>query len=125
MTITQRVFADIIPSGIPIRRPKGQMKPATDELPSFGPCKNLDFELEVAFITFPGKPMGESISTAEAEKFIFGMVLFNDWSARDIQKWEYVPLGLRFHFGQASNGPKVRGAKNQNHFGDDKRDGLR
>ena len=85
--------SSIIASGIPIHRPKGQMKPPTQEVPSFGPCKNLDFELEVAFITFPGKPLGESISTAEAEKYIFGMVLFNDWSARDVQSWEYVPLG--------------------------------
>ncbi len=85
--------SSIIPSGVPIRRPKGQFKSPDMEAPAFGPCKNLDFELEVAFITFPGKPMGESISTAEAEHFIFGMTLFNDWSARDIQSWEYVPLG--------------------------------
>ncbi|HEX4887596.1 MAG TPA: fumarylacetoacetase [Luteibaculaceae bacterium] len=85
--------SSIIPSGVPIRRPKGQFKPADAEAPSFGPCRNLDFELEVAFITFPGKPLGESISTAEAEHYIFGLTLFNDWSARDIQSWEYVPLG--------------------------------
>ncbi|MES2630077.1 MAG: fumarylacetoacetase, partial [Bacteroidota bacterium] len=85
--------SSIIPSGIPVRRPKGQFKSADMEKPAFGPCKNLDFELEVAFVTYPGKPMGESISTAEAENYIFGMVLFNDWSARDIQSWEYVPLG--------------------------------
>ena len=53
----------------------------------------MDFELETGFITFDGKPLGQSISTTEAEEFIFGMVLFNDWSARDIQTWEYVPLG--------------------------------
>ena len=53
----------------------------------------MDFELEMAFVTFDGKPLGDSITTAEAEEFIFGMMLFNDWSARDIQKWEYVPLG--------------------------------
>ncbi len=53
----------------------------------------MDFELEMGFITYEGKPLGESISTAEANDYIFGMVLFNDWSARDIQKWEYVPLG--------------------------------
>ncbi|MGY8942269.1 MAG: fumarylacetoacetate hydrolase family protein, partial [Flavobacteriales bacterium] len=53
----------------------------------------LDFELEMAFITHPGKPLGETISTAEADEYIFGLALFNDWSARDIQKWEYVPLG--------------------------------
>lgn len=84
--------SSIVVSGVPIRRPKGQMKPE-DGPPVFGPCKLLDFELEMAFITFDGKPLGESISTAEATDHIFGMVIFNDWSARDIQKWEYVPLG--------------------------------
>lgn len=85
--------SSIIVSGEPITRPKGQTKPNDDEPPVFGPCRLLDFELEMAFITYNGKPLGESISTAEADEFIFGMVLFNDWSARDIQKWEYVPLG--------------------------------
>lgn len=85
--------SSVLPSGVPIRRPKGQFKSPDMEVPGFGPCRNLDFELEVAFITFPGKELGESISTAEAENYIFGMVLFNDWSARDIQSWEYVPLG--------------------------------
>ena len=85
--------SSIILSGEEIHRPKGQQKPKDDEPPVFGPCKLLDFELEMAFITYDGKPLGESISTKEADDFIFGMVLFNDWSARDIQKWEYVPLG--------------------------------
>lgn len=85
--------SSIILSGEEIYRPKGQQKPKDDEPPVFGPCKLLDFELEMAFITYDGKPLGESISTKEADNFIFGMVLFNDWSARDIQKWEYVPLG--------------------------------
>jgi len=85
--------SSIILSGQAIHRPKGQMKPKEDEPPVFGPCKLLDFELEMAFITYDGKPLGDSISTREANDFIFGMVLFNDWSARDIQKWEYVPLG--------------------------------
>ncbi|WP_306640475.1 fumarylacetoacetase [Sanyastnella coralliicola] len=85
--------SSIVVSGTPIHRPKGQMLPADAEAPVFGPCKLLDFELEMAFITYPGKPMGDSIGTSEAENYIFGMVLFNDWSARDIQKWEYVPLG--------------------------------
>lgn len=80
-------------SGTPIRRPKGQTNPTDAPLPSFGASKMLDFELEVAFITGQGKPLGESISTIEAEDYIFGLVLFNDWSARDIQKWEYQPLG--------------------------------
>jgi fumarylacetoacetase len=85
--------SSITVSGTNFFRPKGQTKPADAELPIFGPTKQLDFELEMAFIT--GKPtkLGESISTNEAEEFIFGMVLFNDWSARDMQTWEYVPLG--------------------------------
>lgn len=80
-------------SGTNFHRPKGQTKPADAENPVFGPSKLLDFELEVAFII--GKPtqMGETISTDKADEHIFGLVLFNDWSARDIQTWEYVPLG--------------------------------
>lgn len=85
--------SSIIPSGTSIRRPKGQQKPSEDEDPVFGPCKLLDFELEMAFVTFDGKPLGDSISTKEAKDYIFGMCIMNDWSARDIQKWEYVPLG--------------------------------
>jgi fumarylacetoacetase len=85
--------SSIVLSGEPIHRPKGQMKPKDATEPSFGACKLLDFELEMAFVTFNGKPMGQSISTEEAEDYIFGMVIFNDWSARDIQTWEYVPLG--------------------------------
>jgi fumarylacetoacetase len=85
--------SSIIPSGVPIHRPKGQTKPDADKPPVYGPCRLLDFELEMGFVTFDGKPLGQSITTAEAEDYIFGMVLFNDWSARDIQKWEYVPLG--------------------------------
>lgn len=85
--------SSIIPSGQPIHRPKGQTRPNDGEPPVFGPTKLLDFELEMAFITSNGKALGQSISTEEAEDYIFGMVLFNDWSARDIQKWEYVPLG--------------------------------
>tara|TARA_Y100000991_G_scaffold82434_1_gene62265 strand:+ start:2942 stop:4213 length:1272 start_codon:yes stop_codon:yes gene_type:complete len=85
--------SSVIPSGQNIHRPKGQTKPNDDQGPMFGPSKMIDFELEMAFVTFDGKPLGDSITTAEAEDYIFGMVLFNDWSARDIQKWEYVPLG--------------------------------
>lgn len=85
--------SSIVVSGIPIHRPKGQSKPNDAEPPVFGPCRLLDFELEMAFITYEGKPLGQSISTTEADDHIFGMVLFNDWSARDIQKWEYIPLG--------------------------------
>lgn len=85
--------SSIITTEQAIVRPKGQQKPKDDEPPTFGPCKLLDFELEMAFITYNGKPLGESIDADEAEDFMFGMCLFNDWSARDIQKWEYVPLG--------------------------------
>ena len=84
--------SSIIESGIPVRRPHGQTKPAEGP-PVFGPSKRLDFELEMAFVIGKNSPLGESVSTAQAEDHIFGMVLFNDWSARDIQKWEYVPLG--------------------------------
>lgn len=85
--------SSIVISGTDIHRPKGQMKPADADKPIFGPSKQLDFELEMAFIVNRNTEMGESISTAEAEDSIFGMVIFNDWSARDIQSWEYVPLG--------------------------------
>jgi fumarylacetoacetase len=85
--------SSIIVSGESITRPKGQTRLDPEKDPVFGPTKRLDFELEMAFITFDGKPLGESISTAEAEDYIFGMCLFNDWSARDIQAWEYIPLG--------------------------------
>ena len=85
--------SSVIPSGQNVHRPKGQTKPNEGQGPVFGPSKMIDFELEMAFVTFDGKPLGDSITTAEAEDYIFGMVLFNDWSARDIQKWEYVPLG--------------------------------
>ena len=85
--------SSIITTEQDIVRPKGQQKPKEDEPPTFGACKLLDFELEMAFITYEGKPLGESIDVNEAEDYMFGMCLFNDWSARDIQKWEYVPLG--------------------------------
>lgn len=85
--------SSIVLSGTDIRRPKGQQKPADATVPVYGPSKLLDFELEMAFVTGQGKAMGESISTAEADDYIFGMCIFNDWSARDIQAWEYVPLG--------------------------------
>lgn len=85
--------SSIIPSGIPVHRPMGQTLPVGAEVPVFGPSKRVDFELEMAFITTDANNLGESISIDEAEDYIFGLVLFNDWSARDIQKWEYVPLG--------------------------------
>jgi fumarylacetoacetase len=83
----------IVPSGIPVHRPYGQTLPNGETSPVFGPSKLVDFELETAFITTDANLMGEPIPVEEAEEHIFGMVLFNDWSARDIQKWEYVPLG--------------------------------
>ena len=85
--------SSIVVSGTEFHRPKGQQKIEEDQPPVFGPCRLLDFELEMGFVTYQGKPLGDSISTTEADDYIFGMVLFNDWSARDIQKWEYIPLG--------------------------------
>ncbi len=85
--------SSIVVSGTPIYRPSGQTNASDETLPVFQPTNQLDFELEMAFITFDGKPMGQRITTAEAKDYIFGFVIFNDWSARDIQRWEYVPLG--------------------------------
>ncbi len=85
--------SSIIVSGEPIHRPKGQLMPKGADEPIFGACRLLDFELEMAFITCKENNLGDSVSTNEADDYIFGFVLFNDWSARDIQKWEYVPLG--------------------------------
>lgn len=85
--------SSIVVSGINFHRPKGQIKIAESTMPIFSPSQQLDFELEMAFILNKNTDLGESISTQEAEEAIFGMVLFNDWSARDIQGWEYVPLG--------------------------------
>ena len=84
--------SSIILSGQNIHRPKGQTKPQEGD-PIFGPTQRLDFELEMAFIVGSTTKLGNSIDANEAIDHIFGMVLFNDWSARDIQKWEYVPLG--------------------------------
>jgi fumarylacetoacetase len=86
--------SSIVVSGTPIRRPKGQiLPPEGGDTPIFSESKRLDFELEMAFIVGKSTKMGETISTAEADDYIFGLTLFNDWSARDIQQWEYVPLG--------------------------------
>lgn len=90
--------SSIVVSGTNFHRPKGQMKEAPSDSPEgggiiFGTTKQLDFELEMAFIIGKETKLGESISTKNAEDYVFGMVLFNDWSARDIQAWEYVPLG--------------------------------
>ena len=85
--------SSVVVSGTPVRRPMGQLKLPDQENPIFAPCGKLDFELETAFIIGPGNALGEPIPVSEAEDHIFGMVLMNDWSARDIQQWEYVPLG--------------------------------
>jgi fumarylacetoacetase len=83
----------VVVSGTRVRRPRGQLKPPKAEAPSFGPCKRLDFELEMGVVIGQPSPIGEMLSEAQAEEMIFGFVLLNDWSARDIQQWEYVPLG--------------------------------
>ncbi len=83
----------VVVSGTPFRRPLGQMKPADAELPIFGPCRRLDFELEMCAIIGTSTEMGTPVSVAQADELVFGYVLLNDWSARDIQAWEYQPLG--------------------------------
>jgi fumarylacetoacetase len=85
--------SSVIPSGTDIHRPKGQTKPDNSARPVFGPSRLLDFELEMGFFIGPGNKLGNPIPVKDASEHIFGMVLVNDWSARDIQKWEYVPLG--------------------------------
>ncbi|KAG5849047.1 hypothetical protein ANANG_G00105910 [Anguilla anguilla] len=85
--------SSVVVSGTPIRRPMGQMRPDPSQPPVFGPSKQLDIELEMAFFIGAGNKLGEPIPIEHAHKHIFGMVLMNDWSARDIQAWEYVPLG--------------------------------
>lgn len=85
--------SSIVPSGSEIRRPSGQTMPDGATAPSFGPSKVLDYELEVGFFVGKGNEQGKPISIAEAEDHIFGLCLVNDWSARDIQRWEYQPLG--------------------------------
>lgn len=83
----------VVVTGTKVRRPRGQLKPPNAELPSFGPCKRLDFELEMGVVIGQPSAMGEMLNEKQAEAMIFGFVLLNDWSARDIQQWEYVPLG--------------------------------
>ncbi len=85
--------SSIVISGTDFCRPRGQIKPAKEDKPVFGPSAQVDLELETAFFLSRDTRMGESIPVDTAEDWIFGMVLFNDWSARDIQSWEYVPLG--------------------------------
>ncbi len=83
----------IVVSGTDVHRPMGQTKADDASSPSYGPSRLMDFELEMGFIVGKETALGEQVKATEAEDYIFGMVLFNDWSARDIQKWEYVPLG--------------------------------
>jgi fumarylacetoacetase len=85
--------SSIVVSGTPVIRPKGQTKAPDAAAPAFGPSKRLDFELELGFVIGPGNAMGKPVPVAKAREQIFGVVLFNDWSARDIQAWEYQPLG--------------------------------
>lgn len=85
--------SSIVVSGTPIRRPNGQRRPVEGQPPVFGACAALDLELEMAIYIGTGNALGEPIKAADAKKHIFGYSLFNDWSARDLQKWEYVPLG--------------------------------
>lgn len=85
--------SSVVVSGTEIRRPMGQVKAPTAEVPSYAACAKLDFELEMAFIVGAESELGQSIKIEHAHDFMFGMVLLNDWSARDIQQWEYVPLG--------------------------------
>ena len=85
--------SSIVVSGTSLHRPKGQIRPNQEEPPLFSPTRQLDFELEVAFVVGKSSALGSSVSTDAAEDYIFGLALFNDWSARDIQSWEYVPLG--------------------------------
>ncbi|MFX1684543.1 fumarylacetoacetase [Paraburkholderia sp. A1BS-2L] len=85
--------SSVVVSGTPVRRPNGQLKLPDQERPVFGACRKLDIELETGFIVGRGNALGEPIACENAEAHIFGMVLLNDWSARDIQQWEYVPLG--------------------------------
>ncbi|MBR1229514.1 MULTISPECIES: fumarylacetoacetase [unclassified Bradyrhizobium] len=83
----------VVVSGTKVRRPRGQLKPPTADVPNFGPCKRLDFELEMGVVVGQSSAIGEMLTEKQAEEMIFGFVILNDWSARDIQQWEYVPLG--------------------------------
>jgi fumarylacetoacetase len=85
--------SSIVVSGTDVRRPHGQIKPPDAAAPIFGPTRSLDYELETAFLIGPGNDLGSSIPIERATDHIFGLVLMNDWSARDVQAWEYQPLG--------------------------------
>lgn len=85
--------SSIVVSGTEIRRPSGQTKRASSQEPSFGPSRSIDYELEMGAFVGPGNTLGKPVSMHEAEEHVFGLCLVNDWSARDIQSWEYQPLG--------------------------------
>src|SRR5690349_2204397 len=85
--------SSVVVSGTPVMRPNGQTKRTDEKRPAFGPSRKLDFELEMALIVGVGNALGEPIAIEQALDHVFGMVLMNDWSARDIQQWEYIPLG--------------------------------
>ena len=85
--------SSIVVSGQGLHRPMGQIKPAHADQPALGPSRRLDFELEIGAFVGQGNPLGEPVPIGQAEQQVFGLVLFNDWSARDIQGWEYQPLG--------------------------------
>ncbi len=85
--------ATIVIDGTPVRRPCGQRKAPDEQSPQYGPTRRLDVELEVGFVTGPANALGEPIPAGDAAEHVFGLVLVNDWSARDIQAWEYQPLG--------------------------------
>ncbi len=85
--------SSVVVSGTDIHRPLGQLKPPTDEVPHFGASRRMDIELEMGAVIGTGSTLGKPITTAEADAMIFGYVLLNDWSSRDIQAWEYQPLG--------------------------------
>lgn len=85
--------SSVVVSGTEVRRPRGQTKAKDAAEPVFSTCKRLDYELEMAFFVGPGNKLGDAIDMKDADSHIFGLALMNDWSARDIQSWEYVPLG--------------------------------
>jgi fumarylacetoacetase len=85
--------SSLVPSGTPVRRPQGQLMPPGETIPGVGPCKRLDYELELGALVGRPNALGEPVPLAEAESRLFGLLLLNDWSARDVQAWEYQPLG--------------------------------
>ena len=85
--------SSLVPSGTTVARPSGQLKDPKNDTPTFGPSRSLDYEMELGFVVASGNPMGRPVPISEAEAHLFGLCLVNDWSARDVQSWEYQPLG--------------------------------